>query len=84
MIDEEYINANGLNENNIQEKFGTYNENGNLYINHIYMSEESECITTYFVYGYIKYINTNEIEEFNLMVQLDSKNNTYSILHILI
>lgn len=80
MIDEEYINANGLNENNIQEKFGTYNENGNLYINHIYMSEESECITTYFVYGYIKYINTNEIEEFNLMVQLDSKNNTYSIL----
>lgn len=79
MLDEEYINARGINENNILTKIKSINSS-KINIRKMYVSEKSISTAIYFVYGRIRDEKTSEISDFSIIVKLDSANRTFSVM----
>jgi hypothetical protein len=75
-LDTEYINSSKVTKENLLEKLGKYN-NGDVIIDSMYVSESSETISTYLIYGYLK--ETSNISDFYLMITTDTTNNTFEI-----
>ena len=78
ILDESYINEFGLKEDDIKQKFGIQNE-VEIVIQKIYRSQNSTSISNYFIYGICIDTKTNQKEEFNFMIVLDTTNNTFSM-----
>ena len=83
MLDSEYVKDNNININNIEEITGILPLNNNfqyyVYVPTAMYSMDEGKITTHFIYGYY-YNNANmNKKELNLMVELDSINQTFNI-----
>ena len=78
MLDQSYINEFGLKEDDIKQKFGIQNE-VEIVIQKTYRIQNGTNISNYFVYGIYIDTKTNQKEEFNFMIVLDTTNNTFSI-----
>lgn len=91
MLDENYIKNNNINKENIFSKINIFNIDNlgdyqadmmkiSFYVDDVYCIEKSANITIYFVYGNIVDKIKNQNEQYNLMVEMDSKNQTFYIL----
>lgn len=78
MLDEEYIKYKEITQENILSKLrGVSSSKVNII--EMYVSEQSENISVYFVYGTLRNKKTNEISEYSIMVKIDKNNKTFSI-----
>lgn len=77
-FDEDYITKTGLSTDNLQKKLGNFN---NLYvlIEEMYVRDITENLKVYFVFGNITEKLTMKSGKFQLMIAMDSDNNTYNI-----
>ncbi len=91
MLDKDYIQNKNINKENVFSKVNIFNiDNLSEYqadmtklsfnIDDVYCIEKSANITIYFVYGNIVDKIKNQNEQYNLMVEMDSKNQTFYIL----
>lgn len=78
MLDNEYIKYREISQENILSKIkGVSPSNANIM--KMYVSEQSEDISIYFVYGTLRKKKTNEISEYSMIVKIDKNNKTFSI-----
>ncbi|MBQ2835441.1 MAG: hypothetical protein IJE68_01205 [Clostridia bacterium] len=77
-FDDNYIKETGLSTDNIKEKLGNYN---NLYIliKDMYVRDLTESIKIYFTFGTLTEKDNSKIENFGLMVLVDSNNSTFNL-----
>lgn len=91
MLDESYIKNLNIDKENVCDKIDIFNiDNLSEYqadmtriqfeVEDVYCIEKSANITIYFVYGNILDKIKNEKKQYNLMVELDAKNQTFYIL----
>ncbi len=91
MLDESYIEALNLSKENVCDKIKIFNiDNLSEYqanmtqiefvVEDVYRIEKSINISIYFVYGSIVDKVKNEKNQYNLMIEMDSKNQTFYIL----
>lgn len=91
MLDENYIKNNNINKENVFSKINIFNIDNlgdyqadmmkiSFNVDDVYCIEKSANITIYFVYGNIVDKIKNQNEQYNLMVEMDSKNQTFYIL----
>ena len=78
LLDREYIKQYNLNSDNFNEKIKEI-KSDTLEIKSIYKLQESKNISLYMVNSYELYKNCDEQNEFNLLIKLDNKNNTFSV-----
>lgn len=79
MLDKEYIQYAGLTIENIAEKLPKKDEIS-VQITNMYVSEQTENIAVYFVYGNLLERRTGKNEEFAMMVKVDMLKETFKIL----
>lgn len=79
MIDDMYINTNGITEENIIEKIGEYRPNI-FYIDNMYVVYNSENISTYVVYCKFSKDYYNQMMDYGFIIRFDYKNNTFSVI----
>ena len=91
MLDSQYINEYGITKDNAYEKINCIdiedlNEDQLNYldlkmrIEEMYREEKSTNIRIYFVFGNIKYNIIEKEQEYKMIIEVDSQNNTFSIL----
>lgn len=78
LLDREYIKKYHLNSENFNEKIKEI-KSDTLEIKSIYKLQESNNISLYMVNSYELYKNSDDQNEFNLLIKLDNKNNTFSV-----
>ena len=78
LLDREYIKKYHLNSENFNEKIKEI-KSDTLEIKSIYKLQESNNISLYMVNSYELYQNSDDQKEFNLLIKLDYKNNTFSV-----
>lgn len=79
LLDEEYIQAKEVTIDNLKTKL-TGIKNSTLDITNIYVCEKTEEINVYLVKGMLREIKTKNIINVQLIVKLDIKNKTFSII----
>ena len=79
LLDDTYIDENGITKDNINTKLSQINESV-VNISKIYVSEQSERIATYIVIGTLRNKVNSDISYFTVMVRVDDSNSTFSIL----
>lgn len=83
LIDSEYIEENNITEENVIEKLKTFDiEFPSIRVTNMYQKKEFSNITTYYLKGNL--IDADEdkyeiIDDYYLIVKINSKNNTYTI-----
>ena len=78
MLDNEYKKDKNITKENLLDQLEEISYS-NIDINNMYISEQNENISIYFVYGTLREKNTNNISEFFIMVKTDILNKTFSI-----
>lgn len=78
LLDKEYIKQYNLNSDNFDEKIKEF-KSDTLEIKNIYKIQEHNNISLYMVNAYELYKNSDDQNEFNILVKLDNKNNTFSV-----
>lgn len=79
MLDNTYIEYNSITVDNILEKLPKISES-ELYIDKMLYIQNTRNVYTYFVYGQLRDIITNEITDFSAIINLDTNYSTFSIL----
>lgn len=79
LLDEEYIEYNGITLDNLASKLPEIDE-VSINIQNMYYIEQSENISVYFIYGNLRSVLESNSENFSMMIRLDRKNNTYKAL----
>lgn len=79
MLDEEYITYANITEENLKSKLEQI-EQVNVEINKMYISEQTDNISVYFVYGNLIEVSTAINEEFSMIIKVDMQNETFKIL----
>lgn len=76
MLDEQYINAKDISENNIDSIFSNY-QISNIYIDKILSTQLSDSVKAYVAKG--KTITNNVTNDCVIIIKLDFANNTFSV-----
>lgn len=78
LFDERYIEYKGLTVNNISEKLSAI-KNSIININNVYVSQKTENIYIYIVQGRLREVSTGKIYDFEIMLNIDSNNETFTV-----
>ena len=78
MLDTRYIEFNQITKENILTKLESFN-NSVVNITNMYVSEKTANMSVYIVEGKIREVVTGEISDFQIMLQIDSLNRSFSI-----
>lgn len=78
MLDEEYIHFAQITQENLKQKI-TKIENSTINVTDIYVSQQTEYCSYYFVNGNLRNQKTNKMSDFKLMLKVDMSNKTFSI-----
>lgn len=79
MLDSEYIEEKGVEENNIKEKLAEI-KTSDVNIRNMYVSQKTSNINVYVVKGTLKERVNENIREFQIIVKVDAINKTFSII----
>jgi len=79
LLDEKYINFKDITVENLATSLPEIND-VEVTIYNMYTSVQNDEITIYLIEGILREEKSNELLNFKLMVQIDSKNGTFSIL----
>lgn len=79
LLDEKYINFNNLTKENVRTLLPGVRASV-VNISNMYVSKQSENISIYIVEGVLRAEVSKELSDFQIMVQIDSKNETFSVL----
>lgn len=79
MLDEEYINKEGITANNLLTKLGKVN-NSTIEITAEYVCEKSNNMFVYFVTGNLINTKTSNVSQFYVVVKVDATNRTFTIM----
>lgn len=79
LLDEKYINFKGITIENIKTIMPDIRSSV-VNITNMYVSKQSETIVVYIVEGILREEISKNLSDFKIMVQIDSKNGTFSIL----
>lgn len=78
MLAQEYLNEEKITLENITEKYKNYKKS-DIYINEILTTKMSDNISAYIVNAKLIEKNTANVNEEELLIEIDSKNNTFCI-----
>ena len=78
MLAQEYLNEEKITLENITEKYKNYKKS-DIYINKILTTKMSDNISAYIVNAKLIEKNTANVNEEELLIEIDSKNNTFCI-----
>lgn len=78
MLAQEYLNEEKITLENITEKYKNYKKS-DIYINEILTTKMSDNISAYIVNAKLIEKNTANVNEDELLIEIDSKNNTFCI-----
>lgn len=78
LLDKEYINNKQITKENILTKLQKINTSV-VNINHMYVSQKTENISVYVVEGTLREKVSGKISDFQIMLQLDSQNRTFTV-----
>lgn len=76
MLGDEYIQEFQITANNIKQKLNQDNWE-KIILKDIYTLENSQAVSSYYVYG--EKLQQEEINEFSMLISIDSKNETFAI-----
>lgn len=79
MLDNNYIQNTGITKNNVLQHLGEI-ETSDVIIDDMYVSEQTENVAVYLVYGKLRNQTTRENTEFNLMLKIDMLNRTFKVI----
>ena len=79
MLDEEYINKEGITANNLLTKLGKIN-NSTIEITAEYVCEKSNNMFVYFVTGNLINTKSSNVSQFYVVVKVDATNRTFTII----
>lgn len=79
VLDQEYITSRNITKDNILTKLKEI-ELSVVNIDNMYVCEKTSNISLYIVEGTLTQNNTNKIQEFKIIVKLDSANRTFSVI----
>lgn len=79
MLDTEYKKDKEITQDNIINKL-TEMGSSKININKMYISEQTEQLSIYFVYGTLRNKKTDVLSDFSLIVKIDKDNRTFSII----
>ena len=79
MLDEEYINKEGITANNLLTKLGKVN-NSTIEITSEYVCEKSNNMFVYFVTGNLINTKSSNVSQFYVVVKVDATNRTFTII----
>lgn len=78
LLDQEYIKDKQITKENILTKLSKINTSI-ININNMYVSQKTENISVYMVEGTLREKVSGKITDFQIMLQLDSKNRTFTV-----
>lgn len=79
LLDKQYIDVKSITKENLATILPKINESVvNVY--DMYVSKQNENISVYIVNGKLREKYTNELSDFKIMIKIDSKNGTFSVL----
>lgn len=78
LLDKEYIKKYGVNINEINQYINSINSD-TYKIKQVYKIQQKNNLSLYLVKGYEVYRNKEEMKEFNFLLKIDNKQNTFSI-----
>ena len=79
MLDNNYIQNTGITKDNVLQHLGEI-ETSDVIIDDMYVSEQTENVAVYLVYGKLRNQTTRENTEFNLMLKIDMLNRTFKVI----
>ena len=79
LLEKRYIEQYGITTNNVSEKLEKCLD-GKLQINDIYRLNRKDDLAMYIVYAQQIDLKTNQIEDFNIMVEIDYGRSTFGVL----
>lgn len=79
LLEKRYIEQYGITTNNISEKLEKCLD-GKLQINDVYRLNKKDDLAMYIVYAQQIDTKTNQIEDFNIMVEIDYSRSTFGVL----
>lgn len=80
MLDKRYIQYKGITEDNIFDIIGQEEEKVDISINNMLVSQQDVNMYIYVVYGTARGTETNNKEDFTMLVETDRLNRTFKIL----
>ena len=80
LLDSTYIKEYQLDIDNLDKKFADYYTTLNFQIKNMYVLDEQEELSIYFVYGNLVNTANNKIEDYGFIVKRDTKNLRFSII----
>ena len=91
MLDSDYIASYNITKDNVIDKLNIFDSSKleeyreddmsvEYGMEEVYKIEKTANITVYFMYGNVKERATQEVKDYNMMIVMDSKNNTFYIL----